>query len=50
MDYVDPAWNREDGAYKAVPGYQRSGDFYAQYLYSDHMASIENPAWPATAA
>ena len=43
MDYVDPAWNREDGAYKAVPGYQRSGDFYAQYLYSDHMASIEKP-------
>ena len=22
MDYVDPSWNREDGAYKAVPNYQ----------------------------
>ena len=43
MDYVDPTWNREDGAYKAASGYQRSGDFYAQYLYSDHMASIEKP-------
>lgn len=43
MDFVDPTWNREDGLNKTSPNYQRSGSFYAQYLYSDHMASIEKP-------
>ncbi|MCE9658598.1 MAG: Ig-like domain-containing protein [Burkholderiales bacterium] len=43
MDYVDPGWNREDGANKVSPNYQRSGSFYAQYLYSDHMTSMEKP-------
>ncbi len=43
MDYVDPSWNREDGANKVSFNYQRSGSFYAQYLYSDHMTSMEKP-------
>ena len=43
MDFVDPTWNREDGVDKASPNYRRSGVNFAQYLYSDHMASIEKP-------
>ena len=43
MDFVDATWNREDGANPTNGNYRRSGSFYSQYLYSDHMNSIEKP-------